>query len=173
VKHNYSTRRNRVVDYSRLNKGITKDVVEEINLMLEYNCHMTFKQASNKFGNDAVRNSGHKEMKQMIDKDVMIFITPDEARKKRKDGFKFTRTFMFYKDKYGEDGSLEKLKDRFCNIELKNHKHPYGGDKTSPPNAGAESINCMLAEAAEEELTIAVMDVEGAYLNAEAGDIRT
>jgi hypothetical protein len=110
VKHNYSTRRNREVDYSRLNKGITKGVVEEINLMLDFNCHLTFEQASNKFGNDVVSDSGLKEMKQMLDKDVIIFITPDEARQKCKDGFKFTRTFMFYKDKYGEDGSLEKLK---------------------------------------------------------------
>jgi hypothetical protein len=172
VKHGYSTRRNRVVDYGKLNKGITVGVVEKIHFALEYNCHMTMKQATTKFGSDVVSESGMKEMKQMLDMRVMDAIALEEARQLRKKGFKFTRTFMFYKDKYDIDGKLQKVKGRFVNMELKRNKHPHDFNKRKAGNAMAESINTTLADAADKGKQIAVIDVVGAYLHASAGNVK-
>jgi hypothetical protein len=172
VKHGYSTRRNRVVDYGKLNKGITVGVVEKIHFALEYNCHMTMKQATTKFSSDVVTESGMKEMKLMLDMHVMDAIPPEEAHRLRKKGFKFTRTFMFYEDKYNIDGMLEKVKGRFVNMELKGNKHPHDCNKRTAGNAMAESINTTLADAAEKGKQIAVIDVVGAYLHASAGNVK-
>ena len=160
------------MDYGKLNKGITVGVVEKIHFALEYNCHMTMKQATTKFGSDVVSESGMKEMKQMLDMRVMDAIAPEEARRLRKKGFKFTRTFMFYKDKYDIDGKLEKVKGRFVNMELKRNKHPHDSNKRTAGNAMAESINTTLADAADKGKQIAVIDVVGAYLHASAGNVK-
>lgn len=102
----------------------------------------------------------------MLDKDVMEPIMPSEARQKMKDGYKFTRTFMFYKDKYIE-GVFDKLKGRFVNMDTFNH--PDDKSNSTSPNVMAESVNVILVEAVEKGRKLAVKDVKGAYLNASAG----
>ena len=57
---------------------------------------MTLKEATSKFGNERAEESGIKEMKQMVDMDVMTPIMPNVARARMKGGSKFTRTFMAY-----------------------------------------------------------------------------
>ena len=91
----YNTRRDRKVNYNKLNKGITADAVEKVNFTVEHIHHMTLKEATLKFGNERAEESGIKEMKQMVDMDAMTPIMPNVARAKMKGGSKFTRTFMF------------------------------------------------------------------------------
>ena len=102
----------------------------------------------------------------MLDKDVMEPIMPSEARQKMKDGYKFTRTFMFYKDKYIE-GVFDKLKDPFVNMVTLNQ--PDDKSNSTSPNVMAESVNVILVEAVQKGRKLAVKDVKGAYLNASTG----
>jgi hypothetical protein len=99
------------------------------------------------FKEDMTEQSGQQKMHQMLDKDVMEPITSAEARKKMNDGFKFTRTFMFYKDKYIK-GVFDKLKGRFVNMDTFNH--PDDNINSTSPNVMAESVNVILVEVVEK-----------------------
>ena len=45
----YNTRRDRKVNYNKLNKGITADVVEKVNFTVQHIHHMTLKEATSRF----------------------------------------------------------------------------------------------------------------------------
>jgi hypothetical protein len=127
--------------------GITADVEKKVNFTVEHIHHMTLKKTTLKFGNKRADESRIKEMKQMVDMEVMTPIMPNVARAKMKGGFKFTRTFKFYKDKYNNE-VFEKLKRRFVNMEFKNSSH---NKSTDSPTACKEFINVVILEAAQEK----------------------
>ena len=93
---------------------------------------------------------------------------PGEAVQKRREGCKFTRTFMFFKEKY-IDGIFDKVKGRFVNMDT--FAHPDDNPNVASPTPSVESVNSVIADAAEHGKEIAKMDVGGAFLNAKAGDL--
>jgi hypothetical protein len=113
-----------------------------------------------------------KDMRQMVVMHVMDAIALQETHRLRKEGFKFTRSFMFYKNKHDIDGKLEKVKGRFVNMELKGKEHPHNSNKRTADYAIADPINTTTVDTAEKEVQIAVIDVMRSHLHASAGDVK-
>ena len=122
--------------------------------------NMSFPVARRKY-NSTADESGLKEIRQLVDKNIFLPAHWHELSKDMKS--KLINCFTFFKEKYKSTGVLEKLKARMV----------AGGDRVdstilgdiSSPTARLETIMMLHSLAAQFNWKIANMDVPGAYLN--------
>lgn len=103
------------------------------------------------------------ELQQMVDKRVWHGVhcrnlSPEERRA-------IIRSSMFLKDKYLASGAFEKFKARLVAGGDQQDKGLY--ENLSSPTAATTSVLCVAAIAAAEGRAVMVMDIGGAFLNAD------
>jgi Reverse transcriptase (RNA-dependent DNA polymerase) len=104
-----------------------------------------------------------KELSQMITKGVW---TPIDGRKlTAEERSRIIRSSMFLKEKYLTSGEFEKLKARLVAGGDQQDKDMY--DDLSAPTVSTSSVFTILTIAAHEGRKAAVVDIGGAFLNAE------
>lgn len=125
--------------------------------------HMFVAEATRKYGKIAME-SAEAELKEILERSVLRGITPAEAMSKRKRK-KIIKTFLFFKEKFGKTGELERLKARLVASDnsFESSLHP---DKDSP-TVRLESLLMVLAISGAEGRRVMAMDVGNAYLEAD------
>ena len=122
--------------------------------------------------NEALRTRGkdaetviEKELGQMLAKKVW---TPVDLRAlSYEERGRIIRSSMFLKEKFLASGEFEKLKARLVAGGDQQDKTLY--DDLSAPTVGTSSVFSILAIAAYEKRSGAVIDIGGAFLNADMG----
>ena len=145
--------------------------VELANFARESIISATVKEFYQIYGAELTDVAVYKELKQMLDKRVWEFITPDELKQ-----LKSTRrinvlpSMTLMKAKFDAFKELEKIKARLCacgNLQrftsYLEGKEPFD---ISAPTASAHSLLLSLAIAAKLKLNCMSFDVSGAFLNA-------
>ena len=120
--------------------------------------------------NEALRTRGdaavtviEKELRQMIDKKVW---EPIDVRKMScEERQRIIRSSMFLKEKFLASGEFEKLKARLVAGGDQQDRDLY--DDLSAPTVATSSVFTLLSIAAYERRSIAVVDISGAFLNAD------
>ena len=125
-----------------------------------YSLHLSVKKALAQMPKPAIQ-SMYKELLQLHDKGVWTPQRPTFKHKK-----KVIKSFMFLKEKFLSDGSFEKLKSR---LVAGGHMQDRGlamFEDISSPTAQLPFIFMIAAIAAKERRHTRVIDIAGAYLNA-------
>ena len=102
------------------------------------------------------------ELQQMIEKKVWVPVMGSKLTAQEKSSV--IRSSMFLKRKNYPDGSFEKLKARLVAGGDQQDKSLY--DDLSSPTVSTCAVFTMLAVSAHEKRHIAVVDIRGAFLNA-------
>ena len=108
-----------------------------------------------------------KELKQMIDKKVWEPISVRSLNSS--DRSRIIRSQMFLKEKYLPTGEFEKLKARLVAGGDQQDKELY--EDLSSPTVSTSAVLTVLSIAAHEGRKVAVVDITGAYLNANMGHV--
>lgn len=127
-----------------------------------YSLNITVKEALRTRGSEA-RRVILKELKQMIDKKVWKAV--DRRSMTAAAGRAVIRSSMFLKEKFLPSGEFEKLKARLVAGGDQQDKDLY--DDLSAPTVSTCSVFTVLTIAAHEGRKAAVVDIGGAFLNAE------
>ena len=127
---------------------------------LAYVFQMTVKEGLEKHG-EVAKDSIKKELKQMIDKKVWKPIKLSKIPK----GKRIIYSSMFLKEKYDSRGIFEKLKARLAAGGDVQDKSLY--DNISSPTVQTNSVFIELSLAGWRNSIIVVVDITGAYLNAD------
>ena len=130
----------------------------------DYVMNITVKQAMKTRGEDAERVI-MKELSQMVDKRVWRPV--HVHRLSPQDRGRIIRSQMFLKEKYLPTGQFEKLKARLVAGGNQQDKELY--EDLSSPTVSTSAVLTVLAIAAHENRNVAVVDITGAYLNADMG----
>lgn len=120
--------------------------------------------------NEALRTRGKeaesvilKELGQMLEKKVWTPV--DIHRLPREEKARIIRSSMFLKEKFLASGEFEKLKARLVAGGDQQDKTLY--EDLSAPTVGTSSVFTLLCIVAHEGRKITVIDISGAYLNAD------
>ena len=124
--------------------------------------HLTVKKALRTRGQAAL-NSIIAELTQMVDKKVWTYVNYDTLSYAEKK--KIITCSMFLKEKFNSEGTFEKLKARL--VAHGNQQRMSPGEKTSSPTVDILSVMLVVAVAAHEGRRVTVIDIGGAYLEAE------
>ena len=119
---------------------------------------------------EALRTKGEEasrvitqELKQMLDKKVWVPVSGAKLTAAQRSAI--IRSSMFLKKKNNPDGSFQKLKARLVAGGDQQDKGLY--DDLSSPTVSTSAVFTMLAVAAHERRRVAVVDISGAFLNAD------
>ena len=104
-----------------------------------------------------------KELEQMLDKKVWTPVDLRNLTAEQRSGV--IRSSMFLKEKFLATGEFEKLKARLVAGGDQQNKNLY--DDLSAPTVSTSSVFTVLSIAAHEGRHAAVVDIGGAFLNAE------
>jgi len=124
--------------------------------------HLTVKKALRTRGQAAL-NSIIAELTQMVDKKVWTYVNYDTLSYAEKK--KIITCSMFLKEKFNSEGTFEKLKARL--VAHGNQQRMSPDEKTSSPTVDILSVMLVVAVAAHEARRVTVIDIGGAYLEAE------
>ena len=156
----------RVLDFFR--RGGTDLALMSSELMRE--TEHTQERAMNITVREAIRTRGEeaervimKELNQMINKRVWTLI--DGKKLTAEERSSIIRSSMFLKEKYLASGEFEKLKARLVAGGDQQNKDMY--DDLSAPTVSTSAVFTILAIAAHEQRNASVVDIGGAFLNAE------
>ena len=131
-------------------------------LAKEYAMNITVKEALRSRGEEAERVI-LKELAQMRDKKVWTPVHLSALTNTEKQGI--IRSQMFLKEKYLPTGAFQKLKARLVAGGNQQDKDLY--DDLSSPTVSTSAVMTVFSIAAFEKRKAAVVDIGGAYLNAE------
>ena len=125
-------------------------------------CNISVKEALKSMGEEA-RKVIVQELKQMLDKAVWVPVMG--SRLTAAERAAVIRSSMFLKKKNNPDGSFQKLKARLVAGGDQQDKDLY--ENLSSPTVSTSSVFTMIGVSAHEGRHVAVLDVSGAFLNAE------
>ena len=125
-------------------------------------CNISVKEALRSMGAEA-RKVIVQELKQMIDKAVWVPVMGSQLTSAQRSAV--IRSSMFIKKKNHPDGTFQKLKARLVAGGDQQNKDLY--ESLSSPTVSTSSVFTMLGVSAHEGRHVAVLDVSGAFLNAE------
>jgi Reverse transcriptase (RNA-dependent DNA polymerase) len=129
---------------------------------------MTVRAANNKFGEDVVSPTKVSEVSQLLTKQVFRPVYyHDLSEKQKKEAI---RTTMTIDDKYKPDGSFDKLKARLVGMQYKWLTEMDSAD-IHAPTVHIQHVLMMATIAASEKRDVRVIDVSGAFLNADVQSI--
>ena len=135
---------------------------EPVEHLIEHAMNITVKEALRSRGAEAERVI-LKELSQMVDKEVW---TPVQLKKLTStENRGIIRSQMFLKEKYLPTGVFEKLKTRLVAGGNQQDKDLY--DDLSSPTVSTCAVMTTFAIAAHEMRHVSVVDITGAYLNAD------
>ena len=144
-----------------------------IAMLEERKCNTEVLSSANISVRDALRTRGVeakrvilKELKQMSDRKV--FRTILRSGLDSSDRRSTIRSSMFLKAKYHPEGTFDKLKARLVAGGDQQDKTLY--DDLSSATVSTSSVFTLAAVAAHVDRCIAVVDIDGAFLNADMGD---
>ena len=142
--------------------------IEEV--LKRHRIEMGKSDTSNISVREALRNRGDEakrvivqELKQMLDKKVWVPVLGSKLTASQRSAI--IRSSMFIKRKNNPDGSFQKLKARLVAGGDQQNKELY--DDLSSPTVSTSAVFTMLAVAAHEKRHVAVVDISGAFLNAD------
>ena len=104
-----------------------------------------------------------KELQQMLDKGVWHAVNTSQLSQAQRKSI--IRSSMFLKEKFTADGQFDKLKARLVAGGDQQDKGLY--DNLSSPTAATSSVMAVVALAAHERRHAVVIDIGGAFLNAD------
>ena len=158
----------RVLDFFR--RGGTDLALMSKEVMRSVRCTNSEERVMNITVREAIRTRGEeaervimKELGQMINKKVWTPIDGKKLTAEERRGI--IRSSMFLKEKYLASGEFEKLKARLVAGGDQQDKDMY--DDLSAPTVSTSSVFTILTIAAHEGRKAAVVDIGGAFLNAE------
>lgn len=141
---------------------MSKELMKEIGQNQERVMNITVREAIRTRGEEAERVI-MKELNQMINKRVW---TPVDGKKLSAEQRScIIRSSMFLKEKYLASGEFEKLKARLVAGGDQQDKDMY--DDLSAPTVSTTAVFTILSIVAHEGRSAAVVDIGGAFLNAE------
>jgi Reverse transcriptase (RNA-dependent DNA polymerase) len=141
---------------------MSREIIESLRDTAESAMNITVRDAIRTRGAEAERLIT-KELNQMLTKRVW---TPVDGKKlTAEDRVRIIRSSMFLKEKYLTSGEFEKLKARLVAGGDQQDKDMY--DDLSAPTVSTSSVFTVLSIAAHEGRKAAVVDIGGAFLNAE------
>jgi hypothetical protein len=129
---------------------------------------MTVRAANSKFGESVVSPTKVSEVLQLLSKNVFRPVHYQEMSEKQKK--EALRTTMIIDDKYHHDGSFDKLKARLVGMQYKWLTQMDASD-IAAPTVHMQNILMMASIAATEKRDVRVLDVSGAFLNADVRSI--
>jgi hypothetical protein len=133
----------------------------------EFGLHFTVKKAVAKFGKSALKSIA-AECIQLINKKV--FHPIDVGKLSTKERRAIIRSTMFLKEKFLSNGDFEKLKARLVAGGDQQDKSLY--EDLSSPTVTTQSVFMVAATAGREKRRVVVIDISGAYLNADLTGIK-
>jgi hypothetical protein len=133
----------------------------------EYGLHYTVKKAIAKFDKEAIKSIA-AECLQLINKKV--FHPIDVNKLSTKERRAIIRSSMFLKEKFLSNGDFEKLKARLVAGGDQQDKSIY--EDISSPTVATQSVFMVSGIAARERRSIRVVDISGAYLNADMTGVK-
>ena len=133
----------------------------------EFGLHFTVKKAVVKFGKSALKSIA-AECIQLINKKV--FHPIDVSKLSTKERRAIIRSTMFLKEKFLSNGDFEKLKARLVAGGDQQDKSLY--EDLSSPTVTTQSVFMVAAIAGRERRRVVVIDISGAYLNADLTGIK-
>jgi hypothetical protein len=99
------------------------------------------------------------ELSQMLSKNVFEMVLPADVKNNH-----VIHSHMFLKEKRDQNGNLLKVKARLVAGGNEMDKSVYTEEKRTSPTVHTESIFMLLAWAAQNGMTVASIDIEGAFL---------
>jgi hypothetical protein len=133
----------------------------------EFGLHFTVKRAVANFGKSALKSIA-TECIQLINKKV--FHPIDISKLSTKERRAIIRSTMFLKEKFLSNGEFEKLKARLVAGGDQQDKSLY--ENLSSPTVNTQSVFMIAAIAGRERRRVVVIDISGAYLNADLTGIK-
>ena len=133
----------------------------------EFGLHFSVKKAVAKFGTSALKSIA-AECIQLINKKV--FHPIDAGKLSTKERRAVIRSTMFLKEKFLSNGDFEKLKARLVAGGDQQDKSLY--EDLSSPTVTTQSVFMVAATAGRERRRVVVIDISGAYLNADLTGIK-
>ena len=133
----------------------------------EFGLHFTVKKAVVKFGKSALKSIA-AECIQLINKKV--FHPIDVSKLSTKERRAIIRSTMFLKEKFLSNGDFEKLKARLVAGGDQQDKSLY--EDLSSPTVTTQSVFMVAAIAGRERRRVVVIDISGAYLNADLTGVK-
>jgi len=112
---------------------------------------------------DTAREAARKELQQMVDKEVFEGVQWGKLTLEEKKAA--IGSFMFFKEKFLADGTLNKVKARLVANGKDESESLY--EDTNSPTASLITVFSVLAIAASKRRVMGIGDVPGAYLNAD------
>jgi len=154
----------------RVHRSGKSYVLEEIDSNSEFphHCCVSVRNAIGKWG-DAAMTPIKAELSQMIDKDVFAPVMKSNLSPEALS--KVIRSHMFLTEKFAPDGRFEKVKARLVAGGDQQDRSTYETVSVTSPTVGLSSLLMVAAIAASERRKCKVIDVTGAYLNANMGNI--
>jgi hypothetical protein len=128
--------------------------------------HIYVKEARRKHGVAAADASAQDEVREILEREVLLPLSPSDARVARRK-HRVVKTFLFFKEKVNKAGELERLKARLVAVDNSEESalHP----SKNAPTVRPETVLMTLAVAGAEGRRCAALDVGNAYLEAEMG----
>jgi hypothetical protein len=143
--------------------------------------HITAGVAVNKFGDIAV-NVMKKELQQMIDEKIWTpVIVNDLTSEERKS---IIPSSIFLEEKFKPSGEFDKLKVRLVTVSHRKNELIYQeiisasddiniyNNKLTSPTVNIQCVMTEIAKAAYENRSVGTVDITGAYLNANMGNVK-
>ena len=144
-------------------------------VLKRHRIEMSRSDTSNISVKEALRTRGEEasrvivqELKQMLDKVVWVPIAGVKLTATQRSAI--IRSSMFLKRKNNPDGTFNKLKARLVAGGDQQNKGLY--DDLSSPTVSTSAVLTLIAVAAHERRHVAVVDISGAYLNANMSKVR-
>lgn len=154
-KVRYTLRSRPKVDYSKLHHGNFVDDILIYVYMMEFAGVMKYEKVNT---ND-YKNAINYEIKQMIEKEVFQVVDPKNIPNDEK----IIPSRIFVEPRYDANGDLLKIKAR---LVAGGHRQDDSFGDLFSPTAKFESIMLVLNIATFEDREIEILDIAGAYLNA-------
>jgi len=123
--------------------------------------HVSVAEALKQHG-DAAKRVIQEELTQMVALQVW-----DYPSAKNFSGHKVLPSFIFLKEKHTPTGAFDRLKARLVAGGHRQNRDLYDSDAISAPTASLTSAMIVIALAAAEKRKVAVVDITGAFLNAQ------
>jgi hypothetical protein len=124
--------------------------------------NMSIQQAERKYSTVA-RKAAERELTQMVQRKVLSYLSRADISNAK--GKKIIRSFLFFKEKFNRDGSLERLKARLVAGGHMMDRTVY--PDTRSPTVSSDSLLMTIAIAAAEKRSLLAVDIGNAYLEAD------
>ena len=127
---------------------------------------LTIDTSIKKVGHEETMKAVYKEIKQLLEKGVFVFLDPMEVEERIMNGEILLPSSLFLKEKYDAFDIFEKLKARL--VACGNFEELLLKFETESPTVSITTVLMLLEIAARKKMCMKAADIGGAYLNGDS-----